>query len=427
MIKAVSVAALLIAVCPPVQSAFGQAPPAVTYDAPSTGFSLPLAGQLTYAVNGGETAYVNYAGYSGTAYATQMGATVGILTGSSYHPFSLLYGGGVTFFSGGQGNSSYYQSLDMSQQLVYEKWTFIAEDTLRITPDLPLGGVSGTAGAGDLGNGTAGGDAAGLLTPNQTRLNESAQGSAQRMLSGATSLNMGVGYTLLHFPGGGTAASGIDSSSLNASGGVTHHLSGRDQIGGNYSYIHTSQPSTGFTVNTQSARMNVTHSFSPTWTASAGAGPQFFTSAAAGLSSSSLSYSVQASVDHELQFSSMNLSFDREILNTASYGSSAETARLGFGFSRSISPVMHASANMSYLRTTSLPGVGTYAYNSNGFYLGAQVNRTLSRLWSAYFSYTLEDQSVTGLTGGPAPLQGIQHLVGFGVTFAPLPISLHGH
>jgi len=424
MMKVVSAAALLLAACPPAVSMFAQAPPAVTYDAPSTGFSLPLAGQLTYAISGGETAYVNYAGSKGNAYTTQVGATVGLITSSNSHPFSLLYGGGISIFTGGIGNSTYYQSLDFSQQLIREKWTYLVSNSLRITPDLALGGVSGTAGAGDLGTGTAGGPDAGLLTPNQNRITESVQGSAARSLSGATSLNLGGGFNMLRSPSG---AVGVDSNSTSVNAGLEHHFDARNEMSGSYFFMHSTQSSTGFKVNSHSAMANVTHVFSPTWSASVGAGPQYFTATSVGISSSSLSYSASASVDHQIQFTTLSASFSRSLRNTASYGASAETTNAGFNVSHSFSPLMRASANMSYMRTGSLPGVGTNVYSSGGYYVGAQLNRTISRLWSAYFSYTLEDQNVTGNTGGLTPLQGFQHLIGFGISFAPLPVTLHGH
>jgi hypothetical protein len=219
----------------------------------------------------------------------------------------------------------------------------------------------------------------------------------------------------------------VNSNTVSGTAGIDHHINGRDEVTATYTYAHTTQGSTGFSVDTQTGLGNISHAISPTWTVSAGAGPQFFKTTAGGVATSSLSYTARGALDRQFQFSTISLSFNREILNTASFGASAETTRAGVTYGRTFSPLTRASVNMSYLRTTSLPGAGTYTYNSDGYYVGAQVNRAIGRLLSAYISYTLEDQNVTGLTGGLAPLQGFQHLVSFGVSFAPLPITLHGH
>jgi hypothetical protein len=297
-------------------------------------------------------------------------------------------------------------------------------DSFQITPDLPFGGLSGTAGAGDLGTSTAGGVASGAFTPNQTRMSEGLNGSAQRFLTGSTSLVLTGVYSMLFVPSSSSLA---NSKSEGANAGLQHHVDGLTDVGATYAFLHNGQSGSGSSTMVQTAEVTFGRKLSPLTSFTGAAGPQFVSNQYAGLTNSLLGYSAQASLSRQLEFSTIGLTFDRGVHSTVGGGGASETLQAGVTYGRSFTPVLRTSASLGYLRTSALPGAINAGYNSDGGYVAAQANRSFGPHWSTYLSYTLEKQSYTGSTPGITLLQGADHIVSVGVSFAPLPVSLHGH
>lgn len=406
-----------------------QAPPAITYDAPSSGFSLPTPGQFVYSLSGGQTGYIGYGATTAnkggsSATATQLNGSLSMLTESQQHPFSLLYGGGMTLFENSVGTSLYFQSLQASQQYLTEHWSFLVSDTFRITPDIAIGGLSGVAGAGDLGNGTAGGSAAGYFSPNQTRIEQTAEANAEARITGSSSINFGGGYELIHATGNYAFA---NSNTLFGNATFKHRVDGRTNVSGVGTFMRNTQDSTGSEINAFSGQFSLDRSTSPLTSFSVSVGPQYIRTSYNGKTSPLLTYFAKGSFFHQTQFSQINASFDHEVHSTPSAGGANETLTANFTYTRGLSPWLRVSLSANYLRTVALPGAVNLGFKSNGLYFGGQANRSLGEHWSAFVSYTAEKQNYSGTTLGVTPLLGLEQIIGAGVTYTPLPVHLHGH
>lgn len=423
--------ALLLAALAPAVS--GQALPAAEAAPISTGFALPLtAGTLQYAVSASESLVWGYYSTNGAASATNVTGDIAYISNSQHDPFSMVFSGGRAWSTGGQPSYSYV-NLGLSQVVAAGKWNFVLSDSVSYLPGTAATGLSGVPGVGDLGVSPVqvGSDTGqGVLTNYSSRINNVSSGSAQRQITGKTSLNGAVSYSVARFLSntGSASSQGLDSDALSYQGGASHQFDVRNTMGGSYSYSSYSFTGNNFglpapSFHSQTVSGSLTHQFSRKLGMSAAAGPQW-TTIESTVSYSSLNLFVDASLSYAGKTARSSLAYVRN--TNSGYGATggATSDSVQFGASRGFFRVWSGAVTSSFTRTESLPTPGLAPYTFHTTLAAVQLSRAIARSLSVYGSYTLEKQATLGSVVSAIDLfTGNSQVVGFGVTYSPM--SLH--
>jgi hypothetical protein len=412
-----------------VPSMLGQALPAAEAAPISTGFALPhTAGTLNYGVSASESLLWGYYGNQGAAAGTNLSGDLGYISNSKLYPFSAVFSGGRSWSTSGQP-SYYFLNLGISQVLNVKRWSAVVSDSVSYLPGTPTTGLSGVPGVGDLGAcpGQVCTDTGqGVLTNYSDRVSNAVTGSVQHPLTGKTSFNASGSYGTLYFLG--TGSEGQDSNSTTGGGGINHQLSPRTSFGGNYSYSTYQFPGNsgamaepGFVSQTASGQ--ITHKFTRKFSVTASAGPQW-TAINSNGTSQSLSLYANATAAYQGHFSQVAVSYMRS--TNAGYGVVGGTLSQGGGVSvsRTFARVWNCAASAFYTESSDLPGASGAPFTFDTAVASVQTSRAIVRSLSAYASYTFEHQSSNQATGAVDVFNGIEQVVGFGLTYSPSSLHL---
>jgi hypothetical protein len=416
-------------------AAMGQALPAAEASPISTGFSLPSTlGSLQFAVSASQSLIWGYYGQSGPAAATNISGDLAYLSNSKRHPFSMVLSGGRSWSESGQASYN-FMNLAFSQVGNIGRWNFVISDSPSYLPGTASAGLSGIAGIGDLGVTpvqVAGDTGQGVLTNYSNRISNVAAISVTRQLTGKTSLVGSGSYMLTRFltsSAGGLnqSSAGLDNDAWTGSAGLTHQLNARTGFGGTYSYSNFSYSGNNFGIPTpgfisQTASANVSHQVTRRLGLSVAAGPQWSSLSSSG-GGTSIDLFADLSASYTGKVASSSLVFTRSTNSGfGSFGGAVSDSVL-FGYSRKFAVVWNAALTSSYTHSTTLPLAGIAPFTSNTVVEGAQVSRAIVRSLSAYASYTLEQQSNTGV-GAVDVFSGLSQVVGFGLTYSPAALHL---
>ena len=420
---------LLITVAP---AAFGQALPAAQASPISTGFELPMiAGTLQYAVSASESLSWGYYGSSGITEATNLTGDLGYISNSKRDPFSAVISGGHSW--GSTGPSYSFASLGLSQVLSAGRWTFLFSDSVAYMPGTSTTGLTGVPGVGDLGLTPVqvGPDTGqGILTNYSNSISNATSASIRRPITGKTFFNATGSYSITRYlSGSGVSSSGLDSNSVTGQGGISHQYSARNTLGGNYAYSYFSYPGYNFGLPTasfasQTASLQYTHQFTRKLSLNASSGPEW-TSVSLPGSSLSLSLYADAALAYTGKFSRASLAYVRSTNNGYGVIAGSLSDAVSFTTSRTFVRVWNCAFTSYYTRSSSLAGLAPYTFDTT--LAGFQVSRAIGRSFSAFASYTLENQSTQGsATSVVDVFNGFSQVLGFGLTYAPMSIHF-GH
>jgi hypothetical protein len=407
--------------------AMAQATPAVTATTPTytPGVTLPLIdGNFQYAVSVSEILQSGYASQNGgIAKTTNLSGDVEYLSKSQSAPFSLLYAGGYLITSDSTQQSSTYQSLSISQGLLHGPWTLGVADSVSYLPNAPSTGLSGVPGVGDLGLPVTTPDlpAQDVLSNYVSRVSNSVSGNIGRKLDGRTSISGSASYGILRFIDGG----GLDSNQVNGTVSANRQLDRRNTVSlsaayGSFSYVDNSS-----SFDTRQLYLTYERQWSRRVTTSVSGGPEWISSfesqpfvggpTTATAVPSRLTVSADASITYSRRFTTAVLSYDR----SANNGSGVQIGAIGDtvrgAVNRSFGRDWSASVSASYARSVGLVNLG----DTTTVFGGAQANRRISQRFSAYVSYTIQDQHVNGALLGLSPFVGVSNIGAIGITFAP--------
>jgi hypothetical protein len=408
----------------------GQAIPAAEASPISTGFSIPtVGGSLRYAVSASESLDWGYYTQSGVASGTNLSGDLAYLSESKFHPFSMVLSGGRTL--GLNGEPSYgFASLALSQVFNVKRWNFVIADSVSYLPNTATGGISGVPGLGDLGVspvqvGTSAGQ--GILTNYSPEVNNTATASVQRQLTSRTAINASGSYSILRFVNGvgSSGGFGLQSDTVTGSAGFTHRLSARNTYGGNYAYSRTifvrnhfqGIPTPNFESHT--ASFTYSHQFNRRLELDLAAGPEWVKLNSS--NSTGLSAYADASLGYSTLLGHMGLSYVRSTNSGWGVVAGALSDAVTFHASRLYGRVWEASANASWTHTVGLPTPNTPTYDLQTEVAGFQLSRALARSLSGYVSYIAENQSHASTNGTTDLFNGLNHVIGFGVTYSPMP------
>lgn len=419
--------ALLLGIAAP--TAFGQALPAAEAAPVSTGFALPLtAGTLQYGVSASESLIWGYYGSSGAATSTNLTGDLAYISSSKRDPFSMIFSGGRLWSGSGQGSHSYL-NLGLSQVINAGRWNVVISDSVSYLPGTPTTGLSGVAGVGDLGiNPVQVGPPSGqgVLTDSSSQVSNSSSISIQRQLTGKTSINGSGFYGISRFLStSGNPNAGLGSDSVSGSGGINHQFDVRNSLGANYVYSSYSFPqdtvgiaAPDFVSQTVSAQG--VHQFTRRLGATASVGPQWTSISSTNTKLLSLFANVAAS--YSPGHSHISVGYVRSTNNGYGVTGGTTSDSVSGSISGSFGRVWSAAAYSAFTRSDNLPVPGVSPFSFHTTVTGFQISRAIARSFSCYGSYTLEKQSTAGPVVAVDVYSGLTQVVGFGLTFSPMPI-----
>ena len=420
----------------PAMCARAQALPAAEASPISTGFRVPeLGGSLRWGVSASESLNWGYYTNSGTSYNTGVSGDVAYLSSSTYRPFSMVLSAGRSW--GAKGAPTYqFASLGLSQVFNLKRWNFVLSDSVSYLPSTATSGLSGVAGVGDLGAtppGTTSGPpqvgpdtGQGILVNYSPEVTNSGAASAQRQITGKTSLIASGSYSILRFLDGPGASGGfgLEDDSVTGSAGFNHRLDARNTFGANYAYpsyiflnnLTNGVPEPNFV--SQTASFTYSRQVSRKLDFNIAAGPQW-TLINLSQNPPSLSAYADASVDYSTEFSRLSLSYVRGTNGGSGVVGGSLSDSASFVATHTFARVWGTAASVAWTHTQSLPTPNAAQYDLQTVVGGFQVSRALARSLSAYASFTAEEQTHTSTAGTVDLFNGLNQILGFGITYSP--------
>ncbi len=397
--------------------------------APGVGFSLPrVGGSLNYGVSASELVSTGYYNNQGTGYSTGITGDVAYISKSQAHPFSAVYDGGVLIGNSDQP-TTVFQGLSLSQVLATKHWNFTVTDSVAYLPQSPVGGLSGVPGTGDLGVapisvGTTIGE--GILTTYGPRVSNSLSGTAARQITGHVSAQATGVFALQRFIGD-NASTALDSTTEGGSLGVSYRFSARDTLTGNYNYSRFSYPGDTLSFSAQGATIEYARQWSRRFTTDVYAGPQIVSGSGAFINGTSVNVAAGATASYLSRSTTYSIAYARGANNGSGVVPGSFSDSISAGARRQFGRDWSLAGTVGFSRTTTLPNFTLYAFNGKNVFLSGQGSRSLGRSFSAYLSYTLEDQSTNTPSGSaiaPNAFNGLYQVVSIGISYFPHSILL---
>jgi len=382
---------------------------------------------LQWAVSASSSLDWGYYSGSGAAVGTSVSGDVAYLSESKYHPFSMVLAAGNTW--GWSGEPSYrFASLGLSQLINVGRWNFTISDNVSYLPETATSGLSGVPGVGDLGVPPiqVGPDSGqGLLTNYSPQVSNTAGASVQRQITGKTAFNASGSYSILRFVNGSNGGFGLENDTRTGSAGFTHRLNARSTFGGNYAYssfiflnnLSHGVPEPNFA--SQIASFTYSHQVSRRLSFNLAAGPEW-TKMSQGQASQSLNAYVDASGNYTTEFGHMSATYVRSTNSGFGVVGGSLSDSITFSASHLYGKVWNTATTVAWTHTSSLPTPNATPYNFKTLVAGFQVSRALARSLSAFASYTVEDQTNASTFGTVNLFDGINNVVGFGITYSPV-------
>lgn len=377
-----------------------------------------------------------YGGSGNITTATNLSGNVGFASTSKNRPFSLIYAGGILIGTAEEQGTTTFQNIAVSQELVTGKWIFGIANAFSYLPQSPTTGYSGISGVGDQGStpivGPSGGPAGGVLTFAANRISNQLTGDIERRLTGATSLSGSANWSVLHFL---DEQAGLNTTQISGQVGVNHRIDARNSVGANvdYSIYHTNANSSFDQPESPSFQTRgVNFTYMRLWTRAlsmdASAGPQWISSASGAVIPPSVNVAATVGLNYTKQKTNMGLHYSRGVNGGSGVQTGALSDSIMGSVGRPLSRNWMGSVNGNFTRTSGLvylaplPG-GTIPAGANettkSFYGGVQVTRALGRVWSCFFNYTAQDQSINSAFIGQNAFSGFSQTFGIGITYAP--------
>lgn len=424
MTKPINAAFSLLLMASLTLAASGQAAP--TSALPSSGFQLPdVEGSLQYALSASERVAFGYNGSSGAVSSTAFSGDFGYLSKSQVHPFSVIYSGGYLINTQAQPSSAFH-NLALSQVLNSRRYHFIISDSVSYLPNSPISGLSGIPGVGDLGVPPVAidpGFTTGILTNFAPRITNNTTATLQRDLTGSTAIEASGSFGILRFAGPYTSG-GIESDQARGLGGISHRISARQTIAGDYTATKFTYIDSDFSFLSQGANLEYIAQLSRKLRLDVSAGPEWTSSKQ--FASTMLSVAANLNLAYIGHFTTAAVSYTRGTNAGSGLIFGGRTDNLSFLASHASSKVWTEAASVTYTHSASLEGLSTLPFSSNVVIGSVQVSRLLRHSLSAFASYTVQRQSVQGLTTALTAFDGVSQIIGVGLTYSPALIHL-GH
>jgi hypothetical protein len=414
---------------------YGQAVPAggASMTSNSVGPNLPdLDGVLHYALSASEIIQLGYYGPGEVTHSTTLSGDVAYTAKSTVKPFDVILAGGVIIGNqSGQGTSTFWNGT-VSQGYVTRHWIFNIADSVSFLPQSPTTGISGIPGVGDIGQlpvvGPVEGPAGGVLSDAGNRVANTLTGTVERQLNYNTSISGSGSWSVLHFLDAGDE--GLDSTQISGVVALNRRLDARssisvDAVYSTYSYSNSTTGLTPPDIETRGINLSYQRVLSRTLSMSVSAGPQWVSSSNSTLIPSALNVAATGSLSYARGATSASLSYVRGVNSGSGVLPGALSDSVIGSVGRSYGRKWVASASGAYTHTTGLTqlsnGDSLIPVNEvyNTVFGGVQLRRAISVHWSAYASYTAQNQTNNFPLGAQNAINGTSQTFGIGVTFTP--------
>jgi hypothetical protein len=418
-------------------AAFGQAAPTAPVIAtPGSTMSFPsLAGTLHYALSASQLAQFGYYGSGQTTATTSLSGDAGYTSKSTQAPFSMLFAGGVLFTNESSVGTTTFLNLALSQSLISGRWVLGITDSVSFLPQSPTSGLSGIPGVGDLGGqpvqGPSEGPAGGSLTTEGSRVSNDLGGSAERLITGKTSVS-GIGsWSILRFL---NDEDGLGNTQILGQVSVNHKIDARDTISGNVSYsVYTFGPGEGgLSLHTLGLNVSGQRIVSRSFTVSGSIGPQWISSSDSAVIPDKVIVGGGASVNYSRGYTNANLGYTRGVNGGSGLQAGAINDTVSGSVARTFDRVWLTSVYGTYTHMTGLASTTASTAptptdtpsdfgsgNTSSVYGSIQASRKLGTYTSVFASYSLQHQSVAATLVGQNAFIGTSQTVSVGITFSP--------
>jgi hypothetical protein len=413
---------------------YGQAVPAGNTTISSTGSNpnMPaLDGIVHYSLSASEIVQHGFYGAGENTASTGLTGNLGFTAKSETRPFTMILSGGVLLPNGqGQGFSSYW-NIAATQGIIARHWALTISDSFSFLPQSPTTGLSGIPGVGDLGSepvqGPAEGPGGGVLTYSGDRIVNLLSGTAERQLAPRTSISATGAWSDIHFL---DENAGLSSSGVTGAVALNQRLDARSSasLSAVYTTYSYSGPFAGpATPDFQTKGINLGYQrlLNRRFSMSVSGGPLWITSSNSALIPATFSVAAAASLSYTRGFTSASVSFTRGAnagsgvipgaISNSVYGTLAHTfgrkwiASLNGGY-------VHSTGLTEYTVGESLIGVNE-VYNTT--FGGAQLTRGFGVHYSAYASFTVQNQTSNFDFAGLNAFTGTSEVFAVGITFSP--------
>lgn len=410
---------------PAVGVAVGQSAPVRSGSPLYTGFQLPtVGGTLHYSLSAAERLTFGYTSTLGTVSAATVSGNIGLITPSKSKPTDLSASIGYLASTGGGQPSAFFTDFSISQSYDTKNWKLKLIDSFRYLPETSSAGLSGIAGIGNVGTIVPGIPSQGVFIPFATRIENSADADVTRVLTGRTSATVIGGYSLERFPG---YTGGIQTDVYSISGLVNHRLNALSSAGGSYHYSRFSYVGVNGVFQSQGISAFYKRQVSRRLTLNLGGGPQIISGSSLTGQPASVSYTADLQATYIGSIASglaMSASYKRSTNGGSGITFGAINDTVNGSVSRRLTRSLNVSALGTYSHSAGLQLITKTQISTQSFDGSFQANRAITEKFSAYVSYTVLHQSIQGANYNGTPLNGLQQVLGFGVTYSPSAIHL---
>jgi hypothetical protein len=389
----------------------------------ATGPGLPVSGKVHYDLHCSEIGYLG--GSVNDSQSAVFSGNVDYANLSDLFPFSLQEAGGYSWaVTGTPYGVGPFDSLSLSQGFVRRKWNLQFSDNASYRQEAPTTSFSGVPGTGEPigGSTTPPSSSQSILTLNTTTVDNSANGELERTLNFATSLNLGGDSELLRYPDG----NGIDTDNESANAGLTQRLNARNSLSCRYLFSEFSYPSGDHGLPTTSLMTNsALFGYERHWTrqitTNGAVGPEWVEGANSAIVPSSTRVSGNASFVDQFRFGSVTLNYSHTTSGGGGFLVGGEVDSASGAFSREFKRKLTTELSGGYMHTSGLGAQGKI----DSEYGAAMVTWRLSRYFTAFASYTANDQSSSSALPSNALNQMLQ-VISVGIGFSPRERHLEG-
>jgi hypothetical protein len=250
---------------------------------------------------------------------------------------------------------------------------------------------------------------------NTSTFDNSANAQFERTLNFNTSLNLGGNDELLRYPDG----NGIDTDSQTANAGLTWRLDALNSLSARYLFTEYSYPGESLGLATTSLMTNsALFGYERHWTRQITTdgviGPEWVVGANSAIVPFSTRVSGNASFEDQFRFGSASLNYSHTTSGGGGFLVGGEIDSASGGFSKEFAKKLTTGFSGGYMRTSGLSTQGTI----DGKFGAAMVTWRMSRYFTAFASYTANDQSSSSALPSNALDQALQ-VISFGISYSP--------
>ncbi|MGO8934199.1 MAG: hypothetical protein ACLQDA_10855 [Terracidiphilus sp.] len=389
----------------------------------ATGPGLPVSGKVHYDLHYSEIEYLG--GSVNDSQSAVFSGNVEYANLSDRLPFSLKDAGGYSWaVEGAPYGVGPFDNLSLSQGFVRRKWNLQFSDSASYRKEAPTTGFSGVPGTGEPigGSTTPPSSSQSILTLNTSTVDNSANAEFERTLNYATTLNLGGNSELLRYPD----ENGIDTDNVTANAGLTQRLNARNSLSYRYLFSEFSYPDGDHGLPTTSLITNsALFGYQRHWTrqitTNAAVGPEWVEGANSAVVPSSTRVSGNASFEDQFRFGSVSLNYSHTTSGGGGFLVGGEVDSASAGFTREFKKTLTTELSGGYMHTS---GLGTQG-KIDSEYGAAMVTWRLSRYFTAFASYTADDQTSSSSLPSNALNQMLQ-VISVGIGYSPRERHIEG-